>query len=79
MFCTTLLFGQNKSIDSLNIVLKNAKNDIIKAETLNAIADIYKTSNPDLMKDYATKALQLSQKIEYKIEEGFANLNLPKL
>jgi sensor histidine kinase YesM len=76
MFCTTLLFGQNKSIDSLNIVLKNAKNDIEKAETLNAIADNYKTSNPDLMEDYAMKALKLSQKIEYKIEEGFANLNL---
>ena len=76
LFCTTILVAQTGSIDSLNVVLKNAKNDIEKTEVFNAIANEYKTSDPKLMQDFATKALQLSQKIEYKIEEGFANLNM---
>ena len=74
-FCNAFLYAQ-KSIDSLQIVLKNSKNDIEKSENLNAIANEYKTSNPELMLEYATKALQLSQKIDYKTEEGFAYLNL---
>jgi tetratricopeptide (TPR) repeat protein len=75
--CTlTLVRAQTKTSDSLLVVLQHTKNDIDKAQILNAIADAYKTSNPKLMGDYATKALQLSQKIQYKIEEGNAYLNL---
>ncbi len=72
----TLAQAQNKGIDSLLLALQHSKNDIDRAQTLNAIADAYKTSDPNLMADYATKALVLSQKIEYKIEEGNAQLNL---
>ena len=78
-FCCTffsLAQAQNKSIDSLLIALQHSKNDIDKAQTFNAIADAYKTSNPKLMTDYAAKALTLSQKIQYIIEEGNAQLNL---
>ena len=68
--------AQHDHIDSLLVVLQHSKNDIDKAQTYNAVADVYKTSNPRLMIDYATKALVLSQKIQYKIEEGNAHLNL---
>lgn len=76
LFLTLFANAQNKAIDSLTKALKNVKNDIDKAKTLNAIANEYKTSDPKLMADFATKALQLSQKISYKIEEGNAYLNL---
>lgn len=76
LFCFALLHSQTKSIDSLLVVLKQSKNDIDKTQNLNAIANEYKTSDPKLMMDYATKALQLSQKIQYKLEEGYADLNL---
>lgn len=72
----TVAQAQTKAIDSLLVVLEHAKNDIDKAQTLNAISDAYKTSNPKLMLQYANKALQLSQKLQYKIEEGNAELNL---
>lgn len=72
----TVAQAQTKVIDSLLVVLQQAKNDIDKAQTLNALADAYKTSDPKLMQQYANKALQLSQKLQYKIEEGNAQLNL---
>ena len=76
LFCFALLHSQTKTIDSLLLVLKQSKNDIDKVQNLNAMANEYKTNDPKLMMDYATKALQLSQKIQYKIEEGYADLNL---
>lgn len=69
---TLFVTAQNKVIDSLTIQLKNTKSDIVKAKTLNAIADEYKTSNAKLMLEYAKKALLLSKKIGFKIEEGNA-------
>ena len=75
-FCSSNSFSQNKRIDSLTLVLNQVKNDIDKVQTLNAIADEYKTSNPKLMADFASKALQLSKKIKFKLAEGNAYLNL---
>lgn len=75
-FSSSISFSQNKRIDSLTLVLNRVKNDIDKAQTLNAIADEYKTSNPKMMVEFATKALQLSKKIKFKLAEGNAYLNL---
>ena len=75
-FYSSNSFSQNKRIDSLTLVLNQVKNDIDKAQTLNAIADEYKTSNPKLMADFASKALQLSKKIKFRLAEGNAYLNL---
>ena len=72
----TLLQAQTKSTDSLKVALSHAKNDIEKAQTLNAIADEYKTIDPKAMQHYAAKALAVSQKIQFNIEEGKAQLNL---
>ncbi len=68
--------SQSKSIDSLLVALKNAKKDSVKVQTLNSIADEYKTSDPKLMNQYAEKALQLSKQIKFKPGEGNAYLNL---
>lgn len=75
-FSSSNSFSQNNRIDSLTLVLNQVKNDIDKAQTLNAIADEYKTSNPKLMVEFAAKALQLSKKIKFKLAEGNAYLNL---
>ncbi|MDP2161712.1 MAG: tetratricopeptide repeat protein [Flavobacterium sp.] len=68
--------SQNAVADSLLIALENSKNEIEKTQILNTISDYYKSSDPKRMKEYAQKALQLSQKIRFKSEEGTAFLNL---
>lgn len=77
-FLVTSLFlhSQNKAADSLVNLLNATKNDIDKVAILNAIASQYKTSDPKLMNDYAVKALVLSQKINSKIGQGNAYLNI---
>lgn len=72
----TFVFSQNKTADSLKNVLYQTKNDIEKVQLLNEIADYYKSSNPVLMEDYATKALTLAKKIDFKAEEATALLHL---
>ncbi len=67
---TLFVSAQNKVIDSLTLQLKNTKSDIVRAKTLNVIANEYKTTNPKLMLENANKALLLSKKIGFKIEEG---------
>jgi|GEM_PF-241459 len=65
-----------QSAESLAARLPQAKNDIEKADLLNAIADGYKSSDPSKMGQYAVRALDLSRKIKYKAAEGHALLNL---
>jgi tetratricopeptide (TPR) repeat protein len=71
-----VIFSQTKAIDSLNILLGQAKNDIDKVQLLNAISGEYRQSNPKMTLQYATKALELSKKIKYRLAEGNAYLNL---
>ncbi|MEZ0007017.1 tetratricopeptide (TPR) repeat protein [Flavobacterium sp. 28YEA47A] len=75
LFCV-LSYSQETTIDSLKKVLNHSKNDIDKAELLNAIASEYMSSDPKQMGDYANKALELSKKIKHRIEEGNSYLNL---
>jgi pentatricopeptide repeat protein len=75
-FSTLFAIAQNKEIDSLKNVLNESKNDIDKVNIYNLISDNYKTSNPNMMVDYANKALQLSKKINHKIAQGNAYLNI---
>lgn len=75
LFCV-LSYSQEKTIDSLKKVLNHSKNDIDRAELLNAIASEYMSGDPKQMRDYANKALDLSKKIKYRIEEGNSYLNL---
>lgn len=68
-------FAQTSKLDSLMVLLPNTKNDIDKVQLYNAIAEEYKTSNPNLMLQYADKALALAKKIDYKTAEGYALLH----
>lgn len=70
------VFAQHREIDSLKQILDTSKNDIEKTQILNQISNLYKTQNPDLMFDFANRALELSQKIKNKNEEANAYLNL---
>jgi tetratricopeptide (TPR) repeat protein len=71
-----LVQAQTKKADSLKTVLLHTKNDIDKAQTLNALADEYKTIDPKPMQVYAAQALTLSKKIQYRLAEGNAELHL---
>ena len=64
--------AQNKVVDSLTNLLNTSKSEIKKAQLLNQISDEYKTINPKEMIDFASKALQLAQKNNFKIEQGNA-------
>ncbi len=64
LFFSVLGWSQNQKIDSLVSALQKSRNDIDKAELLNAIADQYKTSDPKLMLDYAQKAFDLAQNMD---------------
>ena len=76
--CVTVFSAtaQNTKADSLIAVLGKTKNDIDKAQLLNAIADAYKTSDPKAMLTYAKKAFDLAQKTDYQLAKGNALLNL---
>lgn len=69
-------FAQNETIDSLKLALTNSKNDIDKTQLLNTIAVEYQSSDPKLVLEFANKALQLSQKIKFKLAEGTSYLNI---
>lgn len=74
LFICTLASAQ--SVDSLVAQLPKSKNDIDRADLLNAVSDGYKTSDASKVTEYASKALDLSRRIKYKTAEGNALLNL---
>lgn len=76
LFFSVFGWSQNQKLDSLVSALQKTRNDIDKAELLNAISDQYKTSDPKLMLAYAQKAFDLAQKIDYQLAEGNAMLNM---
>ncbi|MES2411800.1 MAG: tetratricopeptide repeat protein [Bacteroidota bacterium] len=76
LISSVISWSQNHTADSLVSVLQKAKNDIDRAQLLNAIADEYKSSDPKLMFQFANQALQLAVKIKFKAAEGNAYLNL---
>lgn len=76
LFTSFSLFAQNKTIDSLLLVLKKSNNDIDKANTLNLLSDNYKVVDAKKMFQYGNEALVLARKINFKIAEGNALLNI---
>lgn len=76
LFLAASAHAQQRAIDSLGGILQTAKNDIDKAQALNSLSNAYKTVDPVKMQGYALEALKLSQKIQYRIAEGEAQLNL---
>lgn len=76
LLLTAMVSAQEKPADSLLAALSKSRNDIERADRLNAVSDAYKTSDAAKMRDYAAKALDLSRRIKYKAAEGSALLNL---
>ena len=76
LFFNVYVYPQDKTLDSLFLVLKNTKNQTQQAQLYNAISNQYKYSDGTKVTEFANKALQLSRKLDNKIEEGNANLNL---
>lgn len=76
LFASVTLFAQNKAIDSLLVVLKKTTNDIDKVTALNSLSDNYKVSDAKKMFFYGNQALVLAQKINFKVAEGNALLNI---
>ena len=72
-FCcfTGLCLGQKKNIDSLQQVLKTAKDDTAKVNTLNVLAQEFYNNKPDTAIYFANKALVLAIKLNDKM--GIAN------
>jgi signal transduction histidine kinase/Tfp pilus assembly protein PilF len=69
-------FSQQSKIDSLLQVLKTAKEDTGKANTLNALGREYNLVNEfDLSRKYSREALKLSEKIDYTKGKTMAFLN----
>ncbi|MEO6452481.1 MAG: hypothetical protein ABIN97_00305, partial [Ginsengibacter sp.] len=70
-FCSAfLIFGQSRywriSKDSLKILIQTAKEDTVKVNLLYDLGSRYPWSYPDTALQYASQALVLSEKLEYK-------------
>ncbi len=68
------LFCQSKEIDSLQLVLKNAKNDTGKVNSLYMLAGKFRFSNTDTAIILVKQGLDLATKLRY--EMGMANLKV---
>ena len=72
-FCCKNLSGQSKTIDSLLTVLKTAKEDTSKANSLNALSEqIWRTRKYNDSRKYADSAMVLSEKLDFKKGMGSA-------
>lgn len=68
--------AQNHSIDSIKVILKTSKADTNKVNTLNELAQRFKYYNPDTSFIIANQALLLSQKLNYKKGEAWAEFHV---
>jgi len=68
---SVLLFAQNRTIDSLNTLLKTAKEDTSKVRTLHQLCLNYFSSDPEKAKTINSGALELS--IKLKDKKGIGN------
>lgn len=69
-------WAQLATTDSLKRVYKATKIDTVKVGVLNKIASEFKEINPDSTLSYATKALQLSVKLNYPFGQANGEVNL---
>jgi len=71
-------FAQQSKIDSLQNLLKTAKQDTTKAKLLNSLSSELRRSNPDTAMCYAKKALKLSENLKFKkgITKSFYNIGV---
>ena len=72
LFClvTVNLFAQRFQIDSLRREAKITQNDTLRLVWLRSIADFYADRNPDSSYYYAEQSLNLSRKLNLRLDEG---------
>lgn len=78
LFLSFLLssYSQNKTLDSLLLVLPKIENKLEKTKTLNAISNSFVTINPEKIIFYAQQALEVSINNGFKKEQANAYFNL---
>jgi tetratricopeptide (TPR) repeat protein len=71
------VFSQTKQIDSLKLLLVNAKEDTNKVNTLNRLSNaLYMCDDLDNCLQFAQQQLSLTKKIGYQSGEAYAFLNI---
>jgi len=75
LFCLSYLFSQaqNKKIDSLNLLLKNDREDTTKVNHLSALMREYLKPSPDKVIEISKEALALAKKLNHL--NGQAEIN----
>lgn len=74
LFTAFLLKAQNRAIDSISGVIKNSKEDTLKAGSIMELAwQYYMISDFDKSLEYNNEALKLSEKLNWN--KGIANVN----
>ena len=68
--------AQNRTIDSLQTILKTAIEDTNKVNILNTLAWELKSNSPDTSIILSTQALKLAEKIKWQLGIGEAHNNL---
>ncbi|GAB3258665.1 hypothetical protein GCM10027347_22150 [Larkinella harenae] len=68
--------AQQSKRDSLEALLKNSRPDTNRVKLLIETASVYWSSNPPKVKEYAEKARQLSEKLQYPVGVGRSYGNL---
>jgi two-component system, NtrC family, sensor kinase len=76
IICSLQCYAQNKTIDSLSIVLQSAKEDTGKVKILNWLAYLFRSNDPDTAIYFANTAIALATRIND--ETGIINAYLYK-
>ncbi len=72
--CSFGLSAQNKTVDSLQLVLTKQKEDSNKINTLNRLAGELKNKAPGQSISYAQQALELAAKLSFTKSPGLSNI-----
>jgi adenylate cyclase len=76
LFSCGFVFSQDTGADSLLNVLSTEANDTSKVNTLNELFKYYQTGNPDKSFDYAMKAYDLAEKLNFSKGMGSSLNNI---
>ena len=69
---SSLCLAQDKTGDSLKLVLSQSKQDTNKVNTLIALSTLYRNSSPEALITYGTQARELAAKLQFVKGEAYA-------
>jgi adenylate cyclase len=72
-------YGQDVVLDSLNLILNNAKGDSDQVNTENFLSSKYLSTQPDYALEHAKKAKDLAEKIGFLYGEAYALKNIGRV